>query len=148
MMMRDEVEVWLDKEHTKTAIIKLLDYSQRELLKSYWGLQPDVFIVLCNWAHYHRFLDTIFSDQFPGPSFLEYIEWKNEYPGWSFAKLTPSHVAWNSKYEGTRLPMNQHYTMDVNNSLHTTTREHSKLTISNHGPDLMRSGSIPIFEKK
>lgn len=67
-----------------------------------------------NYARWMCFLESLYGikaivPEEIEPSFLEYVTWLDDFPGWTFCPLNPSHRAWQDEYAEMKLPMNEYY---------------------------------------
>ncbi|MGK5089020.1 hypothetical protein WDW86_15795 [Bdellovibrionota bacterium FG-2] len=94
-------------------MIELLNYAEREKLKQY----NDPY--LAAYARYHRFLESLYGEleviraaDFT-PTFVEYQDWLNRFPGWSCGHLKQNHCAWKPEYLAMERPMNVLYEQEA-----------------------------------
>lgn len=118
-MKKEEViiaKVYKDKERTVIGTLELMSYVQQEEMKQYWELcgNDHKNSLLVHYSHYHRFLYSIQTfnrhEDIIGPSFEEYIGWKQLFPGWSYGPFSPRHAAYKHiKLIPNSFPMNEFY---------------------------------------
>lgn len=108
--MTKTIQVWIDKQHISKMRIDVLPHVYREGMKDWWDIEN--YSLLISYARWHRFLDSL-PDDIVGPSLGEYMQWQEEFPGWSYMPMTKNHAAWRSSYELMKsedFPMNSYYT--------------------------------------
>jgi len=82
--------------------MKVLNYTQREEMKIYGSK----YSALIDYSHWQRFIEPFVKAEVDFPNFLEYRNWIEEFPGWSYGKVDENHVIYS---EGQHYPMNEYY---------------------------------------